>query len=305
MRRAATSHVTVLIRGERGTGKELAARAIHRSGVRRDAPFVVVSCAAVSEDVLESELLARAPNDSGSGQPSGADAAASPGTLLLDEIDELAPALQARLTRVLQEHSSRGVEPVNGERRVARVIATTSLELKEAVAAGRFREDLFYRLNVLRIQLPPLRDRKQDIPLLLARFLEIHGPRCGGGAEGFAPEALSALMRYEWPGNVRELENAVERALAVVDAPRIPLEALPDEVRGVGAGSLSGLAQLTYHDAVELARERASREYLIALMQQFGGSVTRAAERAGMERESLHRLLKRYGLRSNEFKGSD
>jgi len=299
MRRAAASNVTVLITGERGTGKELAARAIHRTGARRDSPFLVVSCAAVPDQVLASELFG---HPSSPADPIAREQNSAVGTVLLDEIDELDPALQARLTRALQERATRDSEQPTADRTSSRVIASSSVDLKEAVGAGRFREDLFYRLNVLRIHLPPLRERKEDIPILALRFLDVYGKRYGHGAEGFEPDALSALMRYEWPGNVRELENAVERALAVVDAPRIPLEALPDEVRGVGTGGLSGLAQLTYHDAVELARDRASREYLITLMQQFGGSVTRAAERAGMERESLHRLLKRYGLRSNEFK---
>lgn len=302
LRRAASKDVSVLITGERGTGKQLAARAIHRASMRRDMPFIVVNCAAVPEQVLEAEPFLEAEPPS---KPSGVEPnVGEQVTLLLDEVDELSPPLQARLTRGLQERAARGADRMASFR--VRLLATTSVDLKEAIAAGRFREDLYYQLNVLRIHLPPLRERKEDIPLLAAAFVEAHGRRYDSQVEGFTPEALSALMRYTWPGNVRELENSIERALAVIDGPRIPVEALPDEVRGTKPEhGLSGLVQLTYRDAVELARERASREYLIALMREFGGSVTAAAERAGIERESLHRLLKRYGLRSNEFKTGD
>ena len=299
LRRAATRDVSVLITGERGTGKQLAARAIHAVSARRDAPFIVVNCAAVPDQVLEAEPFAEA------ALTSRATEASMSGTLLLDEVDELSPSLQARLTRGLQDRAARSSDRVSAGLGI-RLIATTSVDLKQAIAAGSFREDLFYQLNVLRVQLPPLRERKEDIPLLAARFIEAHGRKYQSEVDGFTSEAISALMRYSWPGNVRELENAVERALAVIDGQRIPLEALPDEVRGAGPEqSFSGLARLTYRDAVELARERASREYLIALMREFSGSVTAAAERAGVERESLHRLLKRYGLRSNEFKSED
>ncbi|MFZ5894609.1 MAG: sigma-54-dependent transcriptional regulator [Myxococcota bacterium] len=302
LRRAASKDVSVLITGERGTGKQLAARAIHRASMRRDVPFIVVNCAAVPEQVLEAEPFLDTEPPS---KPSEANSdAGQQATLLLDEVDELPPPLQAKLTRGLQERAARSADRTASFR--VRLIATTSVDLKDAIGAGRFREDLFYQLNVLRIHLPPLRERKEDIPLLAAGFVESHGRRFDSQVEGFTPEALSALMRYAWPGNVRELENAIERALAVIDGPRILVEALPDEVRGKNPEhGFSGLAQLTYRDAVELARERASREYLITLMREFSGSVTAAAERAGIERESLHRLLKRYGLRSNEFKSGD
>jgi two-component system response regulator HydG len=301
LRRAAAKDVSVLIAGERGTGKQLAARAIHRASSRCQAPFVVVNCAAVPDQVLEAEPFAQA----GLSVAAADDSQGRAGTLLLDEVDELSPSLQAKLTRGLQERAARASDrlaPLDG----FRLIASTSVDLKEAIAAGRFREDLFYQLNVLRVQLPALRDRREDIPLLSAAFVEAHGRKYQSQVEGFTPEAMSALMRYPWPGNVRELENAIERSLAVIDGPRIPLEALPDEIRGAGPEqSFSGLSRLTYRDAVEVSRERASREYLIALMREFGGNVTSAAERAGVERESLHRLLKRYGLRSNEFKTTD
>jgi DNA-binding NtrC family response regulator len=282
--RAAASVAPVLLTGETGTGKALAARAIHAMGHGRDAPFLVFDCA-VSDGSSNQDWLS-----------------APSGTLLLREVAELALPLQARLARTLQEHAERRSKEGDAGHD-ARVIATTRQDLKAAVAAGQFREDLYYRLNVLRVHLPPLRERKEDVPLLAAYFLERHGRKYADRVEGFTPEGLGALVHYDWPGNVRELENAIEHALAVIDGPRIPVEALPEELRrGAGAGISAHLTRLSYAEAVDLARDRASREYLIALMREFEGSVARAAERAGVERESLHRLLKRYGLRSTEFK---
>ena len=185
-----------------------------------------------------------------------------------------------------------------------RVIAATNVDLKARVTAGQFREDLYYRLDVLHVQLPPLRARPEDIPALAAVLLERHGARRPAAPQGFTTDALSALVRYGWPGNVRQLENAIERAIAVTDGPRIELEALPEEVSAVlrPRATRGTEAQLSYREVVDLARDRASREYLIALMQELGGNVTEAARRAGVERESLHRLLKRYGVRSEDFK---
>jgi DNA-binding NtrC family response regulator len=307
LKRAAGTDATVLITGESGTGKELAARAVHAGSARKGARFVAVNCGAIPENLIESELFGHVKGafTGALGDRRGLFEEADSGTLLLDEVGELPLPMQVKLTRVLQEHSVRRVGESQERKVDARVVAATNVDLKAAVAAGRFREDLFYRLNVFPVRLPPLRERRDDIPVLAAHFLERHRGRYGGGVEGFSPEALSALVRYDWPGNVRELENSIERALAVVDGPRIPLEALPDEVQTQGRPRLaSDLGRLSYREVVDIARDRVSREYLIALMREFEGSVTHAAERAGMERETLHRLLKRYGLRSDEFKPS-
>jgi two-component system, NtrC family, response regulator AtoC len=184
------------------------------------------------------------------------------------------------------------------------VVAATHRDLRAEAVAGRFREDLFYRLHVFPVQLPPLRERREDIPVLAAHLLQKHQQMLGRPLEGFTPEALSALVGYPWPGNVRELENAVARAVAVTSGPRISERDLPPDVRERQAGLPPGsaAAQLPYRDALDLARDRFSREYLAALLREFEGNVTRAAERAGVERESLHRLLKRHGLRSDDFK---
>jgi DNA-binding NtrC family response regulator len=304
--RAAATEATVLITGESGTGKELAARAVHAGSSRKGSSFLAINCAAIPEPLMESELLGHSGDTLGqTTERPGLFETGSGGTVFLDEIGELGAGLQATLGRILQDRSVRRLGST-AERSVdVRVIAATKVDLKTAVAAGRFRDDLYYRLNVIRVHLPPLRERRDDIPILAAHFLELHGRKYRTQVEGFTAEALGALIRYDWPGNVRELENAIERALAVVDASRIPIEALPEEVLGTQVRSqTSRLGLLSYRDAVELARDRASREYLIALMRECGGSVTQAAERAGMERESLHRLLRRYGLRSNEFKSS-
>jgi len=185
-----------------------------------------------------------------------------------------------------------------------RILAATHRDLKAEAAAGRFREDLFYRLHVFPVRLPPVRERLDDVPLLAAHFLEKHARASRRELTGFDPEALRALTGYRWPGNVRELENAVERAVAVSAGPTITRQDLPPEMASAPAASVPGetLTALPYRDAVELARDRVSREYLAALLRECHGNVTHAAARAGMERESLHRLMKRHGLRSEDFK---
>jgi DNA-binding NtrC family response regulator len=309
MHRGAASDATVLITGESGTGKELVAQAIHYASARKDAPFVAINCGAIPETLIESELFGhvRGAFTGAVAARRGLFEAAHPGTLFLDEVGDLPLAMQVKLTRALQEHTIRRVGDSTERKVDVRVIAATNVDLERAVTEGKFREDLFYRLNIFPVHLPPLRERKEDIPLLAAHFVTVHGKKYRSRVEGFEPEALSALVRHSWPGNIRELENAIERALAVVDGPRIPIEALPDEVASLGRGKRNSraLARLTFREAVETARDRTAREYLIALMGEFGGNVTHAAERAGIERESLHRLLKRCGIRSEEFRNGD
>jgi two-component system response regulator HydG len=303
MRRAADSTATVLITGESGTGKEVVARAIHAAGARRARRFVGVNCGAIPEALVESELFGHV-RGSFTGAVSdkrGLFEEADGGTIFLDEIGELPLLLQVKLTRVLQERVVRRVGATDERKVDVRVIAATHKDLAAAVAGGTFRDDLYYRLNIFPIHLPPLRERRDDIPALAAHLLARHAR---AGLEGFEPEALSALVRYDWPGNVRELENAIERALAVSDGPRVPIEALPDAVAVVARprATTADELRLTFREAVDLARDRAAREYLVALMREVGGNVTAAAERAGVERETLHRLLKRHGIRSETFK---
>jgi DNA-binding NtrC family response regulator len=322
MARAAASDVTVMVTGESGTGKEGVARGIHHASERQGGPFVAINCGAIPENLVESELFGhvRGAFTGAATDRRGLFEEASHGTVFLDEIAELPLSLQVKLNRALQERAIRPVGAAHERKVDVRVIAATNVDLRAAVAEGRFREDLFFRLNVFPIRLPSLAERADDIPLLAAHFLDVHQRKPGHATratasapavEGFSADALAALLRYAWPGNVRELENAVERALAVTDERRVHLEALPDEVvAGPAAAAAaplangfgSSLAQLTYRKALEVARDRASREYLEELLRQFGGNVTRAAQHAGMERESLHRLVRRYGLSTDAYR---
>ncbi len=309
LEQAAGLDITVLLTGETGTGKELAARAIHYHSGRKERRFVPVNCGALPAELVESELFghARGSFTGATGAKAGLFEEASGGTLFLDEVGELPLPVQVKLNRALQEREIRRVgdnAPIEVD---VRVIAATHRDLKAEAAAGRFREDLFYRLHVFPVRLPPLRERREDVPLLAGHFLEKHARAFRREVSGFTPEAVRTLTGYPWPGNVRELENAVERAVAVAAGPEVDVRDLPPELKGTPEGALPAevLARMPYREVVESARDRVSREYLVALMREFGGNVTRAAERAGVERESLHRLLKRYGIRSDDFKRTE
>jgi two-component system response regulator HydG len=306
VRRAAPLDITVLVQGESGTGKELIARAIHEASPRRNGRFVPVNCGALPAELVESELFGHAKGafTGAQGPKRGLFEEATGGTIFLDEIGDLPLAVQVKLNRVLQEKELRRVGENTPIRIDARVIAATHRDLRAEVAAGRFREDLFYRLNVFELRAPPLRARKQDIPLLAGHFLRRFAATHQRPIDAIDPEALRVLVGYGWPGNVRELENVIERAVAVARTSTLGAADLPRELQEQPAGSLptSVTVQLPYRHAVEFARDRASRDYLTALLREFHGNVSRAAERAGMERESLHRLLKRYSVRSDEFK---
>ena len=296
--------VTVLLTGESGTGKEVAARAIHRSGQRRDRPFVAVNCGAIPDRLLESELFGHA-----RGAFTGADQArdglmheAGDGTLFLDEIGDLPLDLQVKLTRALQERVFRRVGDTRERPLRARVVAATHRDLRQAVEDGRFREDLYFRLEVYPIELPALRARGDDLLLLAHHFLRRAVERFGRAVEAFEPEALRAMTRYGWPGNVRELEHVVDRAVILADGGHITCDDLPDTVRlsehpttGDG-GPPAGFARMNYRDALEWGRARTTRQYLHALMRAHAGNVTQAAKHAGIERESLHRLLRKAEL---------
>jgi DNA-binding NtrC family response regulator len=306
LEQAAKLEITVLLNGETGTGKELAARAIHYHSARKERRFVPVNCGALPSELVESELFGHAKGafTGAVGAKPGLFEEAEGGTIFLDEIGELPLPVQVKLNRVLQEKEIRRVGDNRPTPVDVRVIAATHRDLKAEVAAGRFREDLFYRVNVFPVVLPALRDRREDIPLLASHFLEKHAGALRKDLSGLEADALRALTGYPWPGNVRELENAIERAVAVAKGPKIELRDLPPDVKGAQEGAIPGevLAKMPYREAVDLARDRVSRDYLTVLMREHDGNVTHAAQRAGMERESLHRLLKRYGIRSDDFK---
>jgi two-component system response regulator HydG len=310
--RVADLDVTVLVTGESGTGKEVVARTVHRAGRRRDRPFVAVNCGAIPENLLESELFGHA-----RGAFTGAAAAhegliegAQDGTLFLDEIGDMPLDLQIKLNRAIEQRSYRRVGETKERPIQARVLAATHRDLAKLVAEGRFREDLYFRLNVYPIHLPPLRERGEDVFLLARLFLERAAIRFGCGVSGFTPEALRALAAHAWPGNVRELAHAVERAVIVAEGPDVRVEDLPDAVAAAArtvpaaraASSEAPYADLSYRDAMELAREHATRDYLDGLLRRHGGNVTRAAEQAGIERESLYRLLRRHGLDAGDYR---
>jgi two-component system response regulator AtoC len=307
LEQAAGLDITVLLGGETGTGKELAARAIHYHSSRKERRFVPVNCGALPPDLVESELFghARGAFTGAATAKTGLFSEAEGGTIFLDEIGDLPLATQVKLNRVLQEREIRRVGENVAIQVDVRVVAATHRDLKAEVQAGRFREDLFYRLNVFPIRLPSLRERAEDVPLLAAHFLEKHARAMRRDISGFDPDSLRFLASSPWPGNVRELENAVERAVAISSGPTIRVGDLPADLAAPVGPFAPGpaLAAMPYREVVEQAQDRVSREYLVALLTEFRGNVTRAAARAGLERESLHRLLKKHGLRSDDFKG--
>ena len=306
LEQAAGLDITVLLGGETGTGKELAARAVHYGSARNRGRFVAVNCGALPAGLVESELFghARGAFTGAAGARPGLFEEARGGTLFLDEVGEIPLPVQVKLNRALQEREVRRVGGDTAAKVDVRVIAATHRDLRAEVAAGRFREDLFYRLNVFPVRLPALRERVEDVPLLAQHFLAKHAQAMGRPVNSIDPEALRMLTTWPWPGNVRELENAVERAVAISTGTVLTPRDLPPELSTPSPVLPPGpaLATLPYREVVEQAQDRVSREYLVALLTEFQGNVTRAAARAGIERESLHRLLKRHGLRSDDFK---
>ena len=292
--RVAASDSTVLLRGESGTGKELAARALHRQSRRSGRPFVAINCATLSHTLLESELFGheRGAFTGAMERKIGKFEVAHTGTLFLDEVGEIPPPLQAKLLRVLQE---RELERVGNTRPIhvdVRVIAATNRDLEKAIREGAFREDLFYRLNVISCTLPPLRERREDIPLLASHFAARFGQKLGRKVAGFTPEARACLQRYAWPGNVRELSNAVERAVVLGEDDLIRPEDLPETI--LEAVPASGRAPVTkYHDTLNETKKR----LILDAVEQAGGNVTRAAELLELNANYLHRLISNLDLR--------
>ncbi len=293
----AQSDVNILITGESGTGKELLADAIHSQSARADQPFVAINCSAIPQDLLESELFGHVKGAfTGAHQDrEGLFATADGGTVLLDEIGDMPYPLQAKLLRVLQEGKLR---PVGGRADMSldvRVISATHIDLQQAMAERQFREDLFYRLNVVNLHLPPLRDRPEDIPMLVEHFIAGIAQRTGRPAKRLAPDALPVLLGYEWPGNIRQLENTVERLFALAPGPVIAAgqveQALPiDRVRPVV--SLSD------------ARKDFERRYLIQVLTATNGNMTMAAELAGRNRSDFHKLVKRHDINPERYRAA-
>jgi two-component system response regulator AtoC len=296
MERAAEFKTTVLLTGESGTGKEVLARAIHAQSGRREEGFVAVNCGAIPEALLESELFGHA-----KGAFTGADRArrglfveANGGTLFLDEIGELPPALQVKLLRALQEEEVRPVGETKPRQVDVRLLAATARDLEADVASGRFREDLFYRLNVLRVHVPPLRDRKQDIPLLVDHFLARFREALGRPVRAVSEDALESLVGYAWPGNVRELENVIERAVILAESERITPRELPENVlEGPTTASPPGAGDYSLRRAKRAAETETIRRALAAT----DGNRTRAARLLEISHRALLYKLKDYGIR--------
>jgi two-component system, NtrC family, response regulator AtoC len=290
--RVAPSSATVLILGESGTGKELVARAIHASSARAGGPFVPVDCGAIAEGVLESELFGHAKGAFTGAQASrrGLFEEANGGTLFLDEIGDIGPALQARLLRALQEGEIRRVGSNEALAVDVRVVAATNKDLAQAVKDGKFREDLYYRLNVVTIRIPPLRDRREDIPLLADHFAQKHGR----AESAITPAARELLVAYAWPGNVRELENVIARALALNPTGVIVPEDLPEAFRRPAVAAAAPAAVAAVAGAAKAERPTLSeleKRYAAQVLAEQGGNKTRAAEILGIDRKTLYRIL--------------
>ena len=294
--RVADSDASVLILGESGTGKEAAAQALHARGRRREGPFIAINCAAMPEALLESELFghARGAFTDAKSARTGLFVQADGGTLFLDEVGELPLTLQPKLLRALQ---SRRVRPVGSDAEVpfdARVVAATNQDLESAVNEGRFREDLYFRIHVIGIELPPLRARGQDVLLLARRFTADFAQRSGKAVRGLTPSVEQRLLDYPWPGNVRELQNCIERAVALSapDADALQLEELPMRIRD-HRRSRSGREPVDLTELVPL--EEVERRHILRVLEAVGGSRTLAARTLGLDRKTLYRKLERYG----------
>jgi DNA-binding NtrC family response regulator len=310
LERLGDQDVPILIQGESGTGKELVARALHDKGHRRRKRFVALNCGAIPESLIDSELFGHTKGafTGATTDRAGVFVEADGGTLFLDEIGDMPLAVQARLLRVLQESE---VRPVGGSgtRKVdVRVIAATHVDLNAAVESGRFRQDLFYRLNVVVLRVPSLRERLDDLPLLAAHFLRKHG---GERPPSLHPDALEAMTTYSWPGNVRELENAVLHANALHHGDVIGPESLPATISGRQRAPGSSSSAMSYGDDDVLepltdAKRRASstfeKRYLMKVMEKSKGSVSEAARLAGLDRTNFRRLLQRHGIDPVAFK---
>jgi DNA-binding NtrC family response regulator len=290
--RVADLDSTVLITGESGTGKEVAARAVHTRGRRKDGPFVALNCAAMPEALLESELFGHAKGafTDAKAARTGLFVQAHGGTLFLDEVGELPLTLQPKLLRALQE---RTVRPVGGDTEVpfdARIVAATNRDLELAVEEGRFREDLYYRLNVIGIELPPLRARGNDVLALSQRFIEQFAARTGKRVVGLSPAAAQRMLAYGWPGNVRELQNCIERAVALTSFEQLTVDDLPERVRSYSQPR----AVPENTDPSELVTlEEVERRYIHRVLEAVGGSRTLAARVLGVDRKTLYRKLER------------
>jgi two-component system NtrC family response regulator len=296
VRRVGPSDVPVLITGESGTGKELVARAIHRQSSRQSEPFVPINCGAIPETLLESELFGyeKGAFTGATQQRKGRIESAQGGTLFLDEIGDIPLGLQVKLLRFLQDHS---INRLGGKESIAvdaRIIAATNVDLKKAISDGRFREDLYYRLCVVTIGVPSLRERESDIPLLARTFLMRFSDELKKPLKGFTPQAMEALTSYGWPGNVRELENRVKRAVVMAEGRYV----IPDNLE-----LQTPVSGVTESASLKVSRDSREKDLVRLALEKAEGNISRAAAELGISRPTLYQLLTRYGLRKSKSEG--
>ena len=304
--RVATVDATVLIQGESGTGKDLLAHHLHEKSHRADLPFVPVDCAAIPENLVESELFGHV-----KGAFSGADASkagliaiADGGTLFLDEVGELPLAFQAKLLRTIQERQIRKVGGEKYQNVDIRLVAATNRDLRVMVSRGEFREDLFYRLDVVRLDVPPLRERLDDIEPMAKHFIEEFSRRCQTSLIGIDPRAFSVLGAYSWPGNGRQLHNVIERACVLASGPLLTTEDLPGELsEALSTPVDSGGSGMSFQEIKARKLAAFERAYLADLLSRHGGNVTHAARESGMARSALQKLMQRYTIKSSDYRG--
>ncbi|RKZ05429.1 sigma-54-dependent Fis family transcriptional regulator [bacterium] len=298
--KVADTDSTILICGESGTGKELIAKAIHYRSSRANKPFVSINCGALPENLLESELFGHVKGSFTGAirDKEGLFKVASGGTFFLDEVGETSPAIQVKLLRVLQE---REIIPVGGTKPIkvdVRLIAATNADLEKEVKDDRFRADLYYRLNVIPINLPPLRDRRDDIPLLIDHFLKIATQKTGKVKE-VSKEAMECMVNYDWPGNVRELENIIERAVILEETDEITLDSLPEKIRNKSVGTKKIVMQ-----KAQVTLEELEKEYLISVLEETNWQKKKASSILGINASTLYRKIQRYGLKREYQKQS-
>lgn len=303
IRTVSKTDATVLITGESGTGKELVARALHQLSYRCKKPFIIVNCPTLPENILEAELFGytKGAFTDAKGDKKGLFQEAEGGTIFLDEIGELPSNLQAKLLRVLQEKEIRPLGHPRFFKVDVRVVASTNRNLKEQMTAGRFREDLYYRLNVVSVHLPPLRERLEDIPLLVEHFLRKYREEFGKHGVSLEPGLTDALFRNPWHGNVRELENSIKRAIIMSKSPSITLSDLGSEVEE-DCLVTKEVMHFPYHKAKQEVLRSFNQEYLSKVLNQHQGNVTHAAKGCGLERQVLQQILRRYEIKSEHFR---
>lgn len=302
---------SILVIGESGTGKELVARAIHEKSLRRDRRFVVVNCSAIPETLLESELFGhtRGSFTDAVTDKKGLFEEADGGTLFLDEVGEIPPSMQVKLLRVLQDGELRRLGSAETRHVDVRIISATNKDLYRLARTAAFREDLFYRLNVITIHLPPLRSKKEDIPLLAHYFMKRHAGKSGKEIKRISLDALQTLQGYSWPGNVRELENVIERALVLAEGDRITARELPPKILGDAfylpeEEEEGDLTKLPYQEAKERALQLFNRSYICHLLRMTEGNVSIASAKAGMDRSNFKKVIKRCRVNVREFRKS-